>query len=250
MIFQNPLQPIVDFIDVWVRYWDHILAGFIITMWLYIWALIIGFFLGLILAIVRQYGWKISSWIATGYIEIMRGTPLLTQLLFFFFLPTSLGIPFGTWSFQTTFTIFDRDITLILLDQVTLIGILTLSLNSAAYQAEYFRGAIMSVSTGQLLASQSVGMSRLAGIRYIVLPQALRRVIPAWSNEAAYLPKYTTVVYFIGVKDIFREAKYIVSESVLSLTTYISIALVFLVTISIISKLLDIIHKRTSIPGL
>lgn len=250
MILQEPLQPIEDFITVWAEYWDHILSGFIITMWLYMWALLIGFLLGLMLVIIRQYAWKLFSWIASGYIEIMRGTPLLTQLLFFYFLPTSLGLPSGDWSFEVNFTIVDKDITLILLDQITLIGIITLSLNSAAYQAEYLRGAIMSISSGQLLASQSVGMSRLSGIRHIVLPQALRRVIPAWSNEAAYLPKYTTVVYFIGVKDLFREAHFIVSDKFLSLVTYISIALIFLITISIISKLLDIIHKRTRIPGL
>jgi len=108
----------------------------------------------------------------------------------------------------------------------------------------------MSVGTGQLMAAQSLGMSRLAGIRHIVSPQALRRVIPAWSNEAAYLPKYTIVVYFIGVEELFAQAHYIVAFSFLPLATYILIAFIFLVTISIISKGLDLVHKRTMIPGL
>jgi len=180
----------------------------------------------------------------------MRGTPLLAQLLLLYFLPYSLDIPITRWSFETSFTILERDITLTLLDHVTLIGIITLSLNSAAYQAEYFRGAIVSVGTGQLMAAQSLGMSRLSGIRHVVLPQALRRVIPAWSNEAAYLPKYTVVVYFIGVKELFREAYFIVTGTFISLITYVIIAIVFLVVITLISKLLDIIHNRTAIPGL
>ena len=209
-----------------------------------------GFFLGLSLAILRQYGGSIFSRIATGYIELVRGTPLLVQLLLLYFLPYSLNIPIGRWSFSTNFIILDKDITIIFLDHRTLVGILALGLNSSAYQAEYFRGAIMSIGTGQLMAAQSLGMSRLSGIRHILLPQALRRVIPAWSNEAAYLPKYTVIVYFIGVEELFAKAHYIVAQTFLSLATYIIIAFIFLVMITIISKVLDIIHKRTGIPGL
>ncbi|MFX0040451.1 MAG: amino acid ABC transporter permease [Promethearchaeota archaeon] len=222
-------------------------------IWIYGWAIVFGFILGLILAILRQYGGRILSRIATGYIEIIRGTPLLAQVLLFFYLPTSLNIPILPWTLESSFTIFDREIILTFLDQATLVGIITLSLNSAAYQAEYFRGAILSVGTGQLLAAQSMGMSRLSGIYHVVLPQALRRVIPAWSNEAAYLPKYTVVVYFIGVKELFREAYYIMTHPYTTtdpLAVFIVIAIIFLVMISLISKGLDVLHKRTGIPGL
>jgi polar amino acid transport system permease protein len=249
MIYQTIPGPIEDFLKVF-EYWDHILSGFIMNMWLYAFALTIGFILGLILAIVRQYGGRIFSKVSTGYIEIMRGTPLLVQLLLLYFLPFSLNWPIGSWRLVSTFSLFDKNIEIILLDHITLIGIIALSLNSAAYQAEYFRGAIMSVGGGQVMAAQSLGMSKLESIRHVVLPQALRRVIPAWSNEAAYLPKYTTVVYFIGVKDLFREAHYIVSITFRSLATYVIVAIVFLITISIISKALDIVYSRTRIPGL
>lgn len=249
MILQVLPKPIEELLKV-LNFWDHIFSGFLITMWLYGWALMMGFFIGLILSMLRQYGGRILSRISAGYIEIMRGTPLLAQILLFYYLPVSLNIPIGRWQFQTSFSILDKDINLILLNHATLVGILTLSLNSAAYQAEYLRGAIISVGSEQLMAAQSLGMSRLVGIRHIVLPQALRRVIPAWSNEAAYLPKYTVVVYFIGVRDLFREAKFIISYTFVSITTYLLIALVFLITITIISKLLDITYKRTRIPGL
>ncbi|MBA7627121.1 Glutamine transport system permease protein GlnP [subsurface metagenome] len=248
-MFQVLPKPIEEILTI-LEYWDHILSGFLLTMWLYGLAIMMGFFLGLSLAILRQYGGSIFSRIATGYIELVRGTPLLVQLLLLYFLPYSLNIPIGRWSFSTNFIILDKDITIILLDHRTLVGILALGLNSSAYQAEYFRGAIMSIGTGQLMAAQSLGMSRLSGIRHILLPQALRRVIPAWSNEAAYLPKYTVIVYFIGVEELFAKAHYIVAQTFLSLATYIIIALIFLVIITIISKVLDIIHKRTGIPGL
>jgi len=246
VIFQQQNNPIEEFFTV-LGYWDRILSGFLTTMWLYGWALMIGFFLGLLLSLFRQYGGRILSRVAGGYIEFVRGTPLIAQLFFIFY---GLTIPIGTWNVLTRFTIFDKNITFIFLNHRILFGIIVLSLNSAAYQAEYLRSSIVSVSSEQLMAAQSLGMSRVAGIRHIVLPQALRRVIPAWSNEAAYLPKYTVVVSLIGATELFGQAKSIVADSFISLTTYIIVALIFLSTIAIISKGLDTLHKRTGIPGL
>jgi len=249
VIFQFYPQPIEDLFSV-LGYWDLLFSGFLITMWLYGLALMMGFFIGLMFALLRQYGGRILSRIATTYIEVVRGTPLLAQLFLFYFLPFSLNIPVWKGSFNVSFNILNKDINIIILNYRTLIGIITLTINSAAYQAEYLRGSIMSVSTGQLMAAQSLGMSRLVSIRHIVLPQALRRVIPAWSNEAAYLPKYTVVVYFIGVLDLFAQAHNIVGYTFVSLLTYIIVAIIFLVLISIISKGLDIIYNRMKIPGL
>lgn len=249
MILQDRFDLISDFLTV-LEYWDSIFSGFLLTMWLYAWAILIGFFLGLFFSIIRQYGGRILSWFSTGYIEIIRGTPLLAQLFFFYYLPTyTLGISWK-WRFEVNFNLFDKDISFILLDYRTFIAILTLGLNSSAYQAEYFRGAFMSIGTGQLMAAQSLGMSRTASIRHIVLPQALRRVIPAWSNEAAYLPKYTVVVSYIAVEELFAQVDNIYSFTFITLPSYLIIAIIFIVVITIISKILDIVHNRTKIPGL
>ncbi len=246
MIFQPSSNPIEDFFRI-LTYWDKIFTGFVMTMWLYIWALLIGFVIGLMLAILRHYGGRIISPIATGYIEIVRGTPMLVQLWLIYSL---LLRPLGRGVWYTSFELFGRDITLVFLNARIIICIITLSLNSSAYQAEYIRGSILSVSTGQLTAAQSLGMSKVASIRHIVLPQALRRVIPSWSNEAAYLPKYTVIVSIIGVADIFNQAKNIGFQTLLYFPIYIFVAIIFIITISLISKALDIIHKRTAIPGL
>jgi polar amino acid transport system permease protein len=244
MILQyNPIQEILRVLG----YWDRLLAGFLTTMWLYGWALMIGFFLGLFLALLRQYGGAVFSRVATGYVEFIRGTPLIAQLFFLFY---GLNIPVGNWAIIGRFTLFDKEINFVFLSHRILFGIISLSLNSAAYQAEYLRGSLISVSSGQLMAARSLGMSRMAGIRHIVLPQALRRVIPSWSNEAAYLPKYTVVISLIGATELFGQAGTIVSATAISLITYIIVAIIFLVTIAIISKGLDYIHKRTGIPGL
>ncbi|MHA2429962.1 MAG: amino acid ABC transporter permease [Promethearchaeota archaeon] len=248
MIFQaNFIEEILAVLG----YWDRLFSGFLLTMWMYGWALLMGFLLGLFLAILRVYGATIFSKIATGYIEIIRGTPLVAQFFFIFYLPNALNLPSETWVIEISFTIFDKEISLKLLDYPIFIGIFTLSLNSGAYQAEYLRGAIVSVGAGQLEAAQSLGMSRLSSIRRVVLPQALRRVIPAWSNEAAYLPKYTVVVFFLGgVEELFSQAYFIQFKTFFPLTTYIIVAIMFLITITLISKLLEFIHKRTTIPGL
>jgi polar amino acid transport system permease protein len=241
---------ILEQFSIVLGYWDRFLSGFVVTLWLYGWAILIGFFLGLFLAILRQYGGWFISRVSTSYIEFMRGTPLLMQIFIIYYVPLALNFPVGTWIFKTSFVLAGKNITIVLLNQQILAGIITLGLNSSAYQAEYFRGAFMSISAGQLMAAQSLGMSRFSGIRHIILPQALRRVIPAWSNEAAYLPKYTVIVYFIGVLEIFAQAHSIVAIEFISLPTYLIVAVIFLITISIISKALDVVHSRTRIPGL
>ena len=229
MIFQGQTNPIEEFFTV-LGYWDRIFSGFLSTMWLYGWALMIGFFFGLFLSLLRQYGGVVSSRVAAAYIEFIRGTPLIAQLFFIFY---GLNIPVGSWNFLTEFKMLDKDITFIFLNHRVLFSIVALSLNSAAYQAEYLRGSMMSVDAGQLMAAQSIGMSRLSGIRHIVLPQALRRVIPAWSNEAAYLPKYTVVVSLIGATELFAQAKSIVAVSFISLTTYIIVAIILLLPLQL-----------------
>lgn len=243
-----------DLLEV-LSYWSDIVKGLSITVWMYVLALTIGFGLGILFALGRQYGGIILSRLATGYIEIVRGTPLLVQAFIIYFFPYSLsavleaqGAPplYVRWSIE----IVIQGQLVTILDHRLLSGLLVLSLNSAAYQAEYFRGAMGSVSAGQLVAARALGMSRTSGIVRVVLPQALRRVIPAWSNEATYLPVYTVAVYFIGVEELFAKAHFVVSRTFISLTTYALIALIFLVLVTAISRTMDLVHKWTRIPGL
>ena len=149
-----PLLADLDYCIV-IGFWDRLFAGFLTTMWLYGWSLMIGFIIGLFLALLRQYGGSIFSRVATGYIEVIRGTPLIAQLFLLFY---GLNIPIENWNLLTTFKIFDKDITFVFLNHRILFGIIVLSLNSGAYQAEYLRGSMMSVGTGQLMAAQSLGM--------------------------------------------------------------------------------------------
>ncbi len=237
------------------RYIPELVDGFVMMMWLYAFALFMGLGLGIVLAIARHYGGPVISRISTAYIEFLRGTPLVAQVLAVTFIPYALniwlesqGLPPLDFSWRLTFPdIFG--VTRIYLDTRILLAALTLGLNSGAYQAEFFRGALSSLSAGQTLAAQSIGMTKRQEIRHIALPQSLRRAIPAWSNEAVYLPKYVTVVYFVGVRELFGAAKLIVSRTYQALFVFGLIAIIFLILITTISWILDTLYKRVKIPG-
>ncbi|MDF1540590.1 MAG: amino acid ABC transporter permease, partial [Candidatus Thorarchaeota archaeon] len=242
----HPLQ-VWDFSFI-IDYGDHIIAGFGMTMYLYLSALAIGFLLGLLLAISRTYGGRILSRFATGYIELVRSTPMLVQLFLIWILPFAISGYLETLGYPPFYTYWEIKIGDIrVIDHNIFFSIIALSLNSAAYQAEYFRGAIGSIGSGQIMAARSIGMSQRDGIRHIIIPQSLRRVIPAWSNEAAYLPKYTVVAYYIGVEELFAKAHLIVTRTFQALPAYLVIALIFLVLITLFSKGLDILHEKTKI---
>lgn len=236
-------------------YTPDLVSGFIMSMGLYLFALFFGLGLGIVLAVGRHYGGAISSRICTAYIEFMRGTPLLAQILAVSVIPAALNawlISQGMAPFDTAWRVILPDISGELRTVLTLTIVLcalTLGLNSAAYQAEFFRGSLASLSAGQTLAAQSIGMTKRQEIRYIALPQSLRRAIPAWSNEAVYLPKYTTVAYMIGVAEFFSAVKLVVARTYLALTMYAIEAIVFLVLISFITWLVNVIYERVKIPG-
>ncbi len=237
------------------EYVDDFVDGFLTTMGLYIFALVMGLGLGLLIAIARQYGGGISSRIATGYVEVIRGTPLLSQIFIIWFLPPAINaalVSMGYAPLEYLWQIRIPDFwggTSIFLSTRILAGAIALGLNSAAYQAEYFRGSMGSISGGQLLAAQSIGMTKRQSIRHIILPQSLRRVIPAWSNEAAYLPKYTTVVSFIGVEELFLTSSWVVARTFRSLQVYAIMAIIFLILIAIVSFALDKLYAKVKIPG-
>ena len=230
------------------EYYPDLVSGFSMTMGLYLFALFLGLGLGIVLAISRHYGGPIVTRISTGFIEIMRGTPLLAQILLITILPYALSIPAEYTSWQIIVPDI-YGIERVVLNTRILLCALALGLNSAAYQAEYFRGALSSLSAGQTLAAQSIGMTKRQEIRHIALPQSLRRAIPAWSNEAVYLPIYTSVAYIVGVPEFLSAATLVVARTYEALLVYFITAVIFLVLVSFITLLLNRIYERIRIPG-
>ncbi len=223
------------------RYFDEFLEGVSTTLTLYAFALVFGFFVGLFFAIMRVYGGPILSRIATGYIEVIRGTPVVTQIFILAYLPNTINIFLEAQGLPTIPLSWELRY---------LMSALCLGMNSSAYQAEFFRGSITSISAGQMMAAQAIGMSRTQSIRQIILPQSLRRVIPAWANEASYLPKVTTAAYIVGVTEAFHWANATVSRTFRTLEIYALVAFFFIILITFITWLLDSVYDEIKIPGL
>ena len=202
--------------------------GLVITIEITVICIAIGIVLGLLLAMARVYGSRWLSLPAAIYIQFFRGTPLLVQLFLVYF-----GLP--TWGISLP---------------PILSGILALGLNTAAYQAEYFRGAIQAVRGGQLMAARSVGMSLPQAIRYVILPQALRIVIPSWSNELILMLKYTSIVYMVTVLDLMGTGYRIAARNFRYFEVFIVVALFYLALVFIITQLLRLLERKVHIPGL
>lgn len=217
-----------DFLQFFLHSLPDLLSGLGYTLLLTFISITAGFILGITLALGRVYGNRIINGICSGYIEVIRGTPLLVQLFIIYFGLPSIGI------------IFDPL-------QAALLG---LSLNSGAYQAEYLRGSIQSIESGQMSAARSLGMSKLQSIQHIILPQALRISIPAWSNEFIYLLQYSSVAYIIQVSELTAEGKFISAITFRYLEVFTMIALIYLVLTIISTEVIDRIARQVSIPGI
>lgn len=205
-----------------------LLKGAVVTLELTVCSISLGFVLGIVLALGRLYGNRPVSVLCTGYIEFFRGTPLLVQLLILYYGLPPYGIRLSSF----------------------VAGILGLGLNSAAYQAEYFRGAIQSVSQGEIMAARAIGMSRLKAIVNIILPQMFRIVIPSWSNELIYTLKYSSVAYMIGAPELMAQAKFIAAENFRYFEVFLVVAFIYLIAVVVLSRILSVVEKRVRIPGL
>ena len=165
-----------------------IIQGLLPTLMLTALGLLVGFILGLLLALMRVYGSTELKWLASGYEKVLRGIPLLVLIYIFVF-----GMPF-------LFPYVD------LLYRPLAGVILSLGLRSAAYQSQIFRGAILSVKPGQMEAARALGMTGFQSFRFIVMPQALRLSLPAWTNEYAVVIKDTSFAYGIGIVEMTKAA--------------------------------------------
>lgn len=211
-----------------------LLVGAITTLQLTAVSVVLGLVGGTFLGIARLSTFKPLQIASRIYIDFFRGTPLLVQIFMIYF-----GIPALANTLGTTFT-FNRFFA----------AILALSLNSAAYLAEIVRGGIQSIETGQREASESLGLSPVQTMRYVIFPQAFRRMIPPLGNEFITLLKDTSLVAVIGYEELFRRGQLIVAQNYRAFEIYITVAIVYLVlnTLSaqafiLLERWMDPLHK-------
>lgn len=231
-----------EVLEFWHLVWPALGEGMLVTLRLSAGALAIGLLIGLPTALARVFGPRWLRLIATAYVDAFRGTPMLVQLFFIYYgladphinaWLVELGLPDG----------------LLVLPSITA-AYVALGLNSGAYQAEYFRGALQAVGSGQMLAARALGMTHTQAIVNIVLPQALRLALAPWSNEAAYMVKYTSIVSLIAVPDLFGRARRIMSRYYNQMIMLPFVGLIYLGLVLLITWMMHHIESRTRIPGL
>jgi polar amino acid transport system permease protein len=207
---------------------DLLVAGLVNTLRVTGTALVIGVALGLVLALLRLSGRRLASWPAGFVIEVFRTTPPLVQLFWFFFaLPLVAGIEMTPFMAAAT----------------------TFSIQSAAFFAEVFRGGIASVERGQWEAARAIGMTRGQSLRRVVLPQAVKRMIPAFLERAIELMKTTTLVATISYADLLYAANEISQRSFRPLETFTVAALVYFVVITTASQAARRLERRLAVSG-
>jgi polar amino acid transport system permease protein len=213
-------------------FFDHrVLDGVVKTIELTLLAMAIGIVLGVLLAVMRLSPNPLirgSSWF---YVWIFRGTPVLIQILFWNFIaalyPTiDLGIPFGPSFIHLNANDFITPF---------IAGMLALGLNEGAYMAEIVRAGMISVDEGQTEASKALGMTRLQTLRHIVLPQAMRVIIPPTGNETISMLKYTSLVSVIAVLELTYAVQLIYSQNFQQIPLLIVASIWYLALTSVLS---------------
>jgi polar amino acid transport system permease protein len=211
LVYSLASNPRLDWETTWNYLFDtRILDGLWITIELTVIAMVVGVALGILLAVMRLSDNPLISGISSLYIWFFRGTPILVQLLIWYYIATiypdiSIGIPFGGPDLVSA----DSN-SLITKFSAALLG---LALNEAAYMAEIVRAGIESVDEGQSEAGQALGMTRSQTLRRIVLPQAMRVIVPPTGNEAINMLKTTSLVSVITLADLTYAAQLIYSNN-------------------------------------
>lgn len=220
----------MDFLIVLQDVFPLLGRGALVTLETTLIALFIAVFLGLFTCLAHLAKHKPLNYLAKGYINIIRGTPLLVQTFFIYFgipqLIQSMGVDFRLTPFAA--------------------GIITLSLNAGAYIAEIFRGGILAVDSGQMEAARSLGFSYGRAMYRVVLPQAIRVSIPSLVNQFIISLKDTSIISVISLADICYEAKIYIGRTMQSFATWTIVGFVYLVIILFLSHFSVVVEKRLS----
>ena len=207
---------------------DRLLLGLKNTFLIALIGFIVGFLLGSILAIFKLLPqnkkiFKVLSKITDVYVAIFRGTPIVVQLLvvYYFILPL-IGLSASG----------------------LVVAEIVFGLNSAAYVCEIMRGGILSIDKGQMEAGRSLGLNYVKTMFHIVLPQAIKNILPTLGNELITLVKETSVVSFVGATDLFTAFSYIASKNYEYMIPYLMMAIVYIVVIVILTLVIKAIERR------
>jgi len=221
-------QTVLDYVELFE-------SGLLSTVLLSLLTVIFGFILALIIALCRMSKFKPISWIATAYVEIFRATPLMVQLfivyygLFTNFIELPKFMLFGLVRFHRFFP-----------------GVVALSLNSAAYLSEIIRAGIQNIDIGQTEAARSLGLTQAQNMRYIILPQAIKNILPAIANEFVTIIKESSITWTIGVQEIMYAVNTIKGSTYVIMEPLIVATCVYFCLTFPTSKIIQYFERRMS----
>lgn len=206
--------------------WKYIVNGLKVTIEVTFFAVLIGIALGFLIAIIRSTydktgKMKVLNALANLYLAVIRGTPVVVQLLIMYF------VIFGSVNINKV-----------------LVAVIAFGINSGAYVAEIIRGGIMSVDNGQFEAGRSIGFNYPQTMIYIILPQALKNVLPALANEFIVLLKETSVAGYIALEDLTKGGDIIRSRTYDAFMPLIAVALVYLLLVMVFNALIKQLERR------
>lgn len=204
------------------KYYLFFINGVKFTIFLAFFTVLIGFVLGILLALMRLSNKKILNIISAAYVEFIRGTPILVQLYIVFY-----GLP---------------HIGITLPDSIA--GIIALSVNSAAYIAEIVRAGIQAVDKGQMEAARSLGMPHSMGMRFIIIPQAVKNILPALGNEFITVIKESSIASIIGIHELMYNADTVRGNIFRPFEPLIVAAIMYFILTFSLSKLVGVFERR------
>ncbi|WP_413627040.1 ABC transporter substrate-binding protein/permease [Fructilactobacillus vespulae] len=204
-----------------LHYWKFFFNGLKATLLISVLAVIGGIILGIILALMKISKFKILSWPAISYVEVVRGTPMMVQVLLIYFgLGVLINIP------------------------ALLAGIIAVTLNSAAYVCEIIRGGINSVEKGQGEATRSLGLSQVDSFRYVILPQAFKNIWPALGNEFISVIKESSIVSIIGVTDLVYELNVVRADTYRGVAPIVVVMVIYFLLTFLLTRGLNYLEGK------
>ena len=220
----------MNIVEIFTNYWQYFLRGAQTTIVVSLITVMMGTILGCLIALLRLSKFKPFAWFAKLYITIIRGTPLLVQLYIVYYQLNFIPWPTGTVMGVELARVMPC--------------ILALSINSAAYVAEVIRSGIQAVDYGQTEAAMSCGMTPSQTMINIVLPQAIKNILPALGNEFVTMIKETSINQYLGVGDLMYNNGIVVTATYNPLPCYYISAIIYLTLNIVLGKGLDIFERR------
>lgn len=210
-------------LEFFIEYYQYFARGAGVTLWVSFFGVFCGVIIGVALSLMKLSKNFVFKSISTVYIELVRGTPLMVQVLLVYYgVPMAVNLDFS---------------------RITL-GIIAVSLNSAAYVAEIIRAGILSIDKGQMEAARSLGMTHVQAMRHIIIPQAFKNILPALGNEFIVLIKESAILSVVGIHDLMYNADTLRGITYRPFIPLVYVTMIYFIITFTLSKLLGLLERR------